>query len=374
MTSDSNNEPLKIAIVSEFTHRTYPAGGENRYYEIARRLVKKGHKVTWLCMKQKNTSMDIDTEGIEYVYLGSEVANPPFRSAWNFISFCFTLIFHLRSNHYDIVDAQTFSPLPAAFLGTLFSDTKLLATIHDTTGDKDGGYFQFRSIALLAEAAILRLPFRTTVTVSQATKNSLVEYYGVPQERVHVIYNGISQTEADSIDGSEKLRELIYVGRLVPHKHVEEFIELCDRIGARGAIVGHGPLEQDLRNQASVVPNFEFIGKLESYRDVLAEIARSRVLILPSTREGLGLVILEAATLGVPSVAYAVGGVPEVIEDKVTGLLVPPASFSAMLEAVKWILKEDNSRKLGGAAKTRIAANFSWDKTVKLLEALYRYS
>ena len=113
---------------------------------------------------------------------------------------------------------------------------------------------------------------------------------------------------------------------------------------------------------------------LEENRDVLAEIARSRALILPSSREGLGLVILEAATLGVPSVAYAVGGVPEVIEDKVTGLLVPPANFSGMLEAMNWILKEDNACNLGSAAKARIAALFSWDKTVKLLEALYRSS
>jgi glycosyltransferase involved in cell wall biosynthesis len=374
VTSDNNDKPLKIAIVSEFTHRNYPAGGENRYYEIARRLAKKGHTVTWLCMKQKNMAGVIDTEGIEYVCLGSEVANPPIRSAWNFISFFFALISHLRSNHYDVVDAQTFSPLPAAFLGTLFSDTKLLATIHDTTTDKDGGYFQFRSIALLAEAIILKLPFRTIVTVSQATKNSLVTDHGVSPERVHVIYNGISHAEADSIGTGRKQRDFIYVGRLVPHKHVEQFIELCDRIGASGAIVGHGPLEQDLRSLASVVPNFEFIGMLEENRDVLAEIARSRVLILPSSREGLGLVILEAASLGVPSVAYAVGGVPEVIEDKVTGLLVPPADFSAMLEAMKWILREDNSCKLGSAANTRIKARFSWDKTVKLLEALYRSS
>lgn len=374
MTSDNNDKLLKIAIVSEFTHRNYPAGGENRYYEIARRLVKKGHRVTWLCMKQKNMPGVIDTEGIEYICLGSEVANPPFRSVWNFISFCFALIFHLRSNHYDIVDAQTFSPLPAAFLGTLFSDTKLLATIHDTTTDKEGGYFQFRSIALLAEGTILKLPFRTIITVSQATKSSLVADHRVPPERVHVVYNGISHAEADSIGANKKQRDFIYVGRLVPHKHVEEFIELCDRIGASGAIVGHGPLEQDLRSQASVVPNFEFVGRLEKNRDVLAEIARSRVLVLPSSREGLGLVILEAATLGVPSVAYAVGGVPEVIEDKVTGLLVPPSDFSAMLEAMKWILREDNSCKLGNAAKTRIKARFSWDKTVNLLEALYRSS
>jgi len=97
----------------------------------------------------------------------------------------------------------------------------------------------------------------------------------------------------------------------------------------------------------------ELSGRLDNHNDVLAEIAKSKALILSSTREGFGLVILEAAALGVPVVAYAAGGVLEAVEHDITGILVAPADFPALLKAAKRILEGENADNLGKAARVR---------------------
>jgi len=372
VSSEAKTTHLSIAIISEFTNQTYPAGGETRYFEIARRLVQKGHKVTWICMSQAPPTRPIDPEGITYLYLGSKVKNPPMRSLWNFLTFSVALLLHLRSNHYDIVDAQTYSPLPTALLGTLFSSSRLVATIHDVTDKDNRDFFQWPRLATILETLILKLPFRKIVTVSQATKKLLTERHGIKPETVDVIYSGTSFTMPKLVASNKKAYDFIYVGRLVPHKHVDQFIRICEETGARGAIVGHGPLEEDLRGQASTVSTVKFIGRLNSRNEVLGEIAKSRVLILPSTREGFGLVVLEAAALGVSTVAYAAGGVIEAIEQNVTGILVAPANFAALKEAAERILKGENATILGKAARQRAEMYFSWDETASAMETLYK--
>jgi glycosyltransferase involved in cell wall biosynthesis len=96
------------------------------------------------------------------------------------------------------------------------------------------------------------------------------------------------------------------------------------------------------------------------------------VLVLPSLSEALGLVLLEAGALGVPVVATAVGGIPEVVEDGVTGILVPPGQPDALADAVTRLLRDpERARAMGEAGRARVEREFTLERTIAGHLAVY---
>ena len=116
----------------------------------------------------------------------------------------------------------------------------------------------------------------------------------------------------------------------------------------------------------------EFMGWLES-QSVLSVMATASVVLMPSRREGLPLVAIQAAQMARPVIAADVGGLPEVVAHGVTGLVVPPEDSGALAQAVGWVLENaEAADEMGRAARTRASALFSWDRYVNVADALYR--
>ncbi len=346
---------MKIAIVSEFCVPFFAGGGEQRYYEVAKGLVAKGHDVTWVCMRQgKKRELD----GINLLQIGPKIKNPPHRSSFQFIHYMIALFFHFVFHRYDVVDAQTFSPLPPVWLATLITRQKMFATIHDVASvEKDqwttGG-------SSLLEKIIYKIPYKRIITVSHFVKKQLVKQYGIKTERIIVVHNGIDTNVGSPL---KKTRDCIFVGRLVKHKHPMDFIKATK--GLRAAIIGSGPLEKQIRGECEK-NNVEFIGRLEKYSDVIKEIKKSKVLVLPSTREGLGLVIAEAGACDVPSVAYEGTGVEDIITQE-TGVLTK-RNPKALREGIQQALKD---KQMGERMKKRVLTNFSTKQMVENIERVY---
>ncbi|QFU74403.1 glycosyltransferase family 1 protein [Halioglobus maricola] len=360
---------LNIAIVSEFHVAGLAGGGERRIYELSRRLVARGHRVTWICMCQPGKG---DFEGIHVLPLGSLVKSPPQRSLNNFASYSLRLFWHLCRTKYDIVDAQTYSPLLISYFASLFSRTPMLGTVHDVRTSSGNDFHQMDPLARAIESVVLRIPARALITVSQFTRNALVSRYKRSPDQVHVVSNAVTTEIISRSPLPHKERELIFVGRLVPGKGIQHFIDLCDTLECRGAIIGQGPLLAQIEQECSRRPHIEFIGRLENYADVIGEMKQSKVLVLPSSREGFGLVLAEAAAAGIPTVAYSAGGVAEVIVDKVTGFLVEPGDSAGLAVAARTALEPENCKRMGDSAQRHVAHNFSWDRSVVELEGLYR--
>lgn len=364
---------MKIALITEFDIH-YAGGGERRYFEIARELVKRGHDVTWVCMRQKELSDQQEIDGIKILRLGVKVDNPPHRTIANFLSFMGSVIRHLITHRYDVVDAQPFSPLVAGYFGTLFTRARFIATIYDITTPSDDQFFERGKLGYVIEKLIYRFPYKRIVTISESVYKNLHELYGIKEKKMALVYCGADLEKVNEIaEPRNKTRDLIFIGRLVPHKHADDFIELCDRLKVKGAIIGQGPLEKRVRQQVKKSKYVTFLGKLEKYSDVLKEIKKSRILVLPSTREGFGIVLVEAGACGVPVIAYECNGVVDVIVDGKTGHIVPQRDIETLEKRTKELLSDPKRMKeMGAAGKKRALEKFTWKSVVDELEKVYK--
>lgn len=146
------------------------------------------------------------------------------------------------------------------------------------------------------------------------------------------------------------------------------FAQLTARDGwLRLVLAGDGPEAPELRHLADtlgVAPQVDFLGALD--RAQLAEVIdRATVVAIPSRREGFPLVALEAAQRARPVVATTVGGLPEIVVDGRTGLLVVPDDVDALARALGDLLGDrDRAAEMGGAAREVAAVDFSFEACV----------
>jgi len=178
-------------------------------------------------------------------------------------------------------------------------------------------------------------------------------------EAPRVIANGVDLPTR--IGREAKPAEVLFVGRLAPEKGIEEFVAASH--GLRVVVAGDGPLR-------ARVPNA--LGFVSPER--LSELyARAAVVVCPSRAEGFGLVCAEAMSHGRAVVACSVGGLLDLVEDGVTGLLVPPCDPVALREAIDRLLGDDElRRRLGTAARERVVRLCSWNPIIDATLEVYR--
>lgn len=146
---------------------------------------------------------------------------------------------------------------------------------------------------------------------------------------------------------------------------------VAGRRPVRLVLLGRGPLETAIRRQAALVAgaHVEFAGFVP---DVTPHLDAADAVVLASRWEGLGLVLVEAALRGRPAVATAVGGIPDVVEHDVTGLLVPPGDDAALADAIVRVLDDPAlAKRLGDAARARARERFGVEDCAAATEALY---
>lgn len=138
--------------------------------------------------------------------------------------------------------------------------------------------------------------------------------------------------------------------------------------------IGAGPpgAQEKLAKQAEETGLGRAVHVLGFRRDLRALLPLADLVVLPSFHEAFPRVLLEAMAAGRAIVATRVGGVPEAVEDGVTGLLVPPGDVSALAEAMAFLLRDPGRRRAMEAAARLRVQQFTLDTTVKLTESLYR--
>jgi glycogen synthase len=198
--------------------------------------------------------------------------------------------------------------------------------------------------------------------------------------RSSVIYNGREEPPFEPRPWSANPPRLLCLGRLVAEKGFDvaltAFARIHDRFPtARLIIAGDGAEKENLRRQIdelNLTRWVELTGWVppdETYRLVDS----ASLVIVPSRREGFSLVALEAASMARPVVATSVGGLPEVVVDKKTGLLVQTDDSGALAEAIVFLLDHSETAiQMGEAGRRRVNRKFRWDRYVDAYDALYR--
>jgi glycosyltransferase involved in cell wall biosynthesis len=206
------------------------------------------------------------------------------------------------------------------------------------------------------------------VTVSAHTREELAGL-GVRVGDIRVVHNATEPPLAVAAARSAT-PTLCVVSRLVPHKRVDHAVEVLHRLrdrwpGLRLVVVGHGWAAGDLAARVAALglaDRVDLLGFTDE-RTKHEVLASSWLHLCPSLKEGWGRAVMEAATHGVPTVAYAsAGGVTEAVRDGRTGLLVD--DLDGLTAAVDRLLADGAERERLGAAAERHAAGFTWAAAV----------
>jgi glycosyltransferase involved in cell wall biosynthesis len=175
---------------------------------------------------------------------------------------------------------------------------------------------------------------------------------------------------------------LLFVGRLASNKGLIRLLEAFNAIARRDptatlVLVGEDggmAAAVDARTSAlGLAGRVRRVGHVADDRTLAAAYREARALVLPSDYEAFGLVILEALAQGTPVVASKVGGIPEIVEDGRSALLVPPGSSSALAEALGRLWDDpDLGRRLGEAGRSTVVPRYTWEGVAEAVERIYR--
>lgn len=215
------------------------------------------------------------------------------------------------------------------------------------------------------------------------------EALGAPRRPIRVVPNGADMERCrpwprdemrDEFGLPREERIVTYVGKLVPRKGVDILIEAMGLLAARPggapllAAAGAGEMRPALERRAAelgLADRVRFVGKVDHDR-VGRWMAAGDVFVLPSHSEGLPTVVCEAMNCGVPVVATAVDGTPEIVRDGRTGLLVPAGDAPALADALARVLDDpDTARRMGEEALRIGRAEYTWTANAATMEAIY---
>jgi glycosyltransferase involved in cell wall biosynthesis len=220
---------------------------------------------------------------------------------------------------------------------------------------------------------------KAVVTVSKANRRYMIKEFGVPAEKIHIIPCGVD-TETFQPNGRPSGTPLIVcVARLARCKNHRLLLEACALLHAHGkkfhcVLVGDGPCREEIetiRQSLGLLSCVELVGAAEQ-EEVLAWWQRATIAVLSSESEGMPVTLMEAGACGVPVVATAVGGIPELIVDGVTGKVTPAGSASALAEALEGLLgNTELAVRMGIAGRRRVEEQFSLTRQVDNLLDLW---
>ena len=219
------------------------------------------------------------------------------------------------------------------------------------------------------------------VTVSEASRREIERYFGIPEKRVAVVYNGTDTELFRPVPGVEKQADLLFVGRTEDRKKgvgtlLEALSLLPEHVTLKivdGRIPDDGLVMRYLRRHR-IEHRVKLVRRMLEIDELVEQYSTARVAVVPSFFEGFGFPASEAMACGLPVVANAAGALPEVVgTDGSTGRLVPPRDPRAMAEAIADVLSDPvRTQAMGLAARERIRHVFQWKTAAAELVEVFR--
>ncbi|OPX65150.1 MULTISPECIES: glycosyltransferase family 4 protein [unclassified Methanoregula] len=371
---------MKIAFVYDAIFPYVKGGGEKRIHEIAVRLAARGHDVHLVGMKYWDGPDMVSRDGIslhgicpaaESLYVRGR------RSIRQALRFSLFLVPFLIKERFDIIECQQFPYFPcfSVKLSSAMKKTPFVIAWYEVWGNYWYDYLGWPGVLGKCTERLLGFLTRNHIAISERTARSLDRegiFHGVT-----VFPVGISTEQVISIPAAPEQRDIIFVGRLIREKHadllVSAFIILAEEYPELTLfILGDGPEKEAVCNRiraCSCRDRITLRPFLESHDQVIARIKSAHVLVLPSTREGFGIVALEALACGLPVVTV------NHPDNAICDMITPETGFIADLSeddlAGKIRLALDRYPAMKDACMAS-AARYSWDQIIPRLEEYYQ--
>jgi glycosyltransferase involved in cell wall biosynthesis len=277
-----------------------------------------------------------------------------------------------RSERPDLVHAIYFAPFAAG--------RPVVLTVHDISYEIHPGFFgrkeRLRGRTLVRSGARRAA---AVVTVSETSRRDIIERYGLPDERVVAIHNGVSErfltAPAAVIEpiGDRPIR-ILAVGTLQPRKNLLRLLDAVRQVAAsRPAhlrVVGpDGHQARVIRDALGDAVEAEIVGYVPDER-LPDEYAAADMLVYPSIYEGFGLPVVEAMAVGLPVVTSTGGSLPEIAGD--AALLVDPLDVDGIARAILRLADDTGLRERSAAAGRERARRFTWSASADAHLAVYR--
>lgn len=369
---------MKIVIVSDRVYPYFKGGGEKRYWDLAKELLKNGHEIhfftgQWPKMKKEEIKEGIYLHGVYEVknfYVNGK------KSIKESLIYSYKLFPILLKEDFDLIDCEQmplFSMFPCK-LASVVKNKPLILTWHESWGKY---WFEYLgklkgSLGYLIELIVTHLPSKI-ISVSEQTTEGLITKLKVSKNKIITIPNAIYFEEFQKIKEGEK-SDLIFAGRMLSHKNVDVLIKAVARLNSKikCIIIGDGPEKERLENlvkELGLDKNIIFKGFIENHDDVLSLIKGSKVFVSPSTREGFGITLIEANACGIPVVTTN-------HKDNASKNLIGKGNgFVCELDEKEFSKKINECLKNSKNMKQdclKVAKKYDWKNIIKKFEEVYK--
>lgn len=398
--------------VIAYVLQRFPSVSETFIEREIRELLRQGANLNLYALESPRRDETPHDLGADRVFYAQELLRQMPRSQWSSV---------LQSQPEAVLSELwwlTIRPLPnvrmaRAHLKHFSAMLALVAAMRERNTVLVHAHFAYIPAALGASVArLLRVPFTfsghawdlfvkprmlrdkvrraaAVVTCTEAGRAQVLRLAPEAAEKVRTIRHGVempTETRLSTEGAKSGPFALLSVGRLVEKKGFDVLLRACQRLAAEGVefqceVVGDGPLRQKLEalsTRLGLEGRVQFVGALP-HAEVLDRLRAADCFCLPcrvarsGDRDGVPNVLLEAAAVGVPIVSTTCGGVPEFVEDEVTGLLVPPEDAEALAERLLGICGEPGrARTLAEAALRKVLREYNLAQNGAELLELFR--
>ena len=349
-------------------------------HELSRRLVQRGYEIDILTCNTERALAYEELDGIHVYRLPSWNA---LNSLYPIPKPCLTsfkILRRLLGKNYDVINTQTRFFI-TSFLGLIFAKLKRTPLVHTEHGARHS-LVPNKVIDLISRAYDHSIG---TLIVKSASRNTgvseaaceFLKHLGAANAQV--IYNGIDTTifkKKEDTNYREKLgisndaAVITFVGRLIYAKGVQDLISAFSRIKdttpeIKLLIVGGGPYRAELEKLAHQTDSHSsilFLGQ-KNQDEIIDVLSATDIFVNPSYSEGLGISVMEAASIGLPIIATDIGGTREIITTDKTGVLVKAGDVGQLAEELGRLHANAELRgKIGKNARILAEQKFNWDK------------
>lgn len=361
---------MKIALLSAF-YEPYMSGAEQMVKEVAERLGGRHEIILFTGRFDKKLSKEEKRPNFKLIRLGIghkqiDKLLYPFLAAWE-----------SKKINPDIAHAIMESYAGGALIVLKYIAPKIPRLLTLQSGNLEDDVKQSKFLVKVFYKMIHQAPNQITAISNYLAKR--MERLGIDKGDIAITPNGIDFSEVP--EGIEPIKNrVVFLGRLSYEKGLDYLLQAWPAVqqaipDARLVLVGPDGDAADkvkaLANELNLSDSVTFTGGMP-HGEALKEIKKSEIFICPSLAEGLGNVFIEAQACGVPPIGTRVGGIPDIIDNEKTGLLIESKSPEAISTAIIRLL---NDRTLYASIKNNVVASarrFEWSAIIEKIDLIYQ--